>query len=97
MEEIIPQTARFIGRLILDLCWYFSRYFIARIILPLVSLGYLQVQPLTARDLAEWWWQQPFRRLPSGRVEVSVPMATAIGFVIWGIVLLCVVLRYANG
>jgi hypothetical protein len=88
VEEIVPQIARFIGHLLLELFWYYT----SRIVLPLASVGYLQVQPLTERDQAAWWWQRPFRRLPSGRIEVSVSMASAIGLAVWGALLLWIVL-----
>ncbi|EIM29272.1 hypothetical protein MicloDRAFT_00017440 [Microvirga lotononidis] len=95
MEEIVTQIARFIGRLLLELLWYFR----ARLILPLVSLGFLgflQVQPLAAKDRATWW-QSPFKRLLSGQVEVSVSMASTIGFMMWGLLFLCIVLHYGVG
>jgi hypothetical protein len=97
VEEIVPSVARFIGRLFLQLFWDFLPYVTARIILPLMSLGRLQVQSLIARDQVTWLWQRPFRRLPSGCVEVSVPMASAIGLMFWGVLLLWIVLRYGTG
>jgi hypothetical protein len=93
MEEIAVQTARFIGHLILELLWYYT----AKAILPLVSLGLLQIQPLSTRNQAAWWWQRPFKRLSAGRVEVSVPMASIIGFLIWGILIVRSALHYGAG
>jgi hypothetical protein len=93
MEEMVVHVTRFIGHLLVELFWYYT----ARVILPLSSLGYLRVQPLSAKNQAIWWWQKPFKRLSSGHVEVSVPMATVIGQLIWGTVFLVVALRYGAG
>lgn len=90
MGEIVLQAAYFIAHLLLDLLGYYT----AKALLPLVSFSFLQVQPLSARNPAAWWWQRPFARLPSGRVEVSIAMASLIGLLLWGVLIVSLVLQY---
>lgn len=60
--------------------WWGIGYGVARLILPLVSFGKVQVRPLESRDERSSWLG--FRRNDSGHLEIEPTPACGIGLVI---------------
>ena len=65
---------------LLDLIWWGIGYAVARLVLPLVSFGKVQVG--TARDSSGFGWLG-LRRIENGRLEVEATFATLLGLVIF--------------
>jgi len=65
---------------ILDLLWWVIGYGTARLILPLVSFGKVQVRPLESRGEGSGWLG--YRRNDSGHLEIEPTPACGIGLVI---------------
>jgi hypothetical protein len=59
-------------------------YTTARILVPLLSLGHLRVQSPLESHPGDFWWERPFRRLPTGHIGVQSHVATLIGLLLWG-------------
>jgi len=64
---------------VLDLIWWGIGYAVARLVLPLVSFGKVQVG--TALDSNGFGWLG-WRRIDGGRLEVETTFAALIGLVI---------------
>ena len=64
----------------LDLIWWGVGYAVARLMLPLVSFGKVQVG--TARDSSGFGWLG-LRRIENGRLEVEATFAALLGLVIF--------------
>jgi hypothetical protein len=64
---------------VLDLIWWGIGYAVARLVLPLVSFGKVQVG--TALDSSGFGWLG-WRRIDGGRLEIEATFAALIGLVI---------------
>lgn len=64
---------------VLDLIWWGIGYAVARLLLPLLSFGKVQVG--TTRDTSGFGWLG-WRRIERGRLEVEATFAALIGLVI---------------
>jgi hypothetical protein len=64
----------------LELIWWGVGYAVARLVLPLVSFGKVQVG--TARDTSGFGWLG-LRRIENGRLEIEATFAALIGLVIF--------------
>ncbi len=64
---------------ILELVWWGIGYSVARLVLPLVSFGKVQVG--TPLDTSRFGWLG-FRRNESGRLEIEATLSALIGLVI---------------
>ena len=65
---------------LLDLIWWGVGYAVARLVLPLVSFGKVQVG--TARDSSGFGWLG-LRSIGNGRLEVEATFAALLGLVIF--------------
>ena len=65
---------------VLELIWWGVGYAVARLVLPLVSFGKVQVG--TARDSSGFGWLG-LRRIENGRLEVEATFAALLGLVIF--------------
>lgn len=65
--------------IILDLIWFGLCYSLGRAIVPLVSFGKLQVEPLNSVEKFNWFG---YRRTCDGRLEIDANLACAIGLLI---------------
>jgi hypothetical protein len=66
--------------LLLEMVWWGIGYGVARLILPLVSFGKVQVLPLESRGEGSGWFG--YRRNGSGQLEIEPTPACGIGLVI---------------
>ena len=52
-------------------------FYTGKLVLPVISFGWLTVE-----DRSGSWWQW-FSKLPDGRIAVSHPGTSVLGFLIW--------------
>ena len=77
----------FIGRYIVQVFLEIVGFYTAKVVLPLVSLGYLRALHSPFVPLHELFRQPVYQRLPRGRIGIKSDIAAILGLLFWVVVI----------
>lgn len=84
------------GEAVFEIAFQFICYYTAKIILPVMSFGYIRVLGPSTNPPRSWWGERWIVRLPNGSIGLQSDFGAFIGMLIWFTAIIFAVLWFRS-